>query len=52
MWMTEFADDGVLKLFDCLEIVGMDVSIEVTPKEVQLELISGESRTWSAGFSS
>ena len=33
--MTEFADDGVLQLFDCLEIVGIDVFIEEVPKEVQ-----------------
>ena len=33
MWATEFADDGVLQLFDCLEIVGIDVFIEEIPKE-------------------
>ena len=33
--MTEFADDGVFKLFDCLEIAGIDVFIEEVPEEVQ-----------------
>ena len=33
MWVTDFADDGVLQLFDCLEIVGIDVFIEEGPKE-------------------
>ena len=33
MWVTEFADDGVLELFDCLEIGGIDVFIEEVPKE-------------------
>ena len=36
MWVTEFADDGVLQLFDCLEIVGIDVFVgEVQKEEVQ-----------------
>ena len=33
MWVTEFADYGVLQLFNCLEIVGMDVFIEEALKE-------------------
>ena len=33
--MTEFADDGVFKLFDCLEIAGIDVFIGEVPEEVQ-----------------
>ena len=37
MWVTQFADDDVLWLFDCLEIVGIDVSIE----EVQKEEVQG-----------
>ena len=51
MWVTESADDGVLQLFDCLEIVGIDVFIEEVKKKKCKELISGESRTHSAGFS-
>ena len=33
LWMIEFADDGVPRLFDCLELVGIDVFIEEVPKE-------------------
>ena len=33
MWVTEFADDGVLQLFDCLEITGIDVFFEKVQKE-------------------
>ena len=33
MWVTEFADDGVLNLFDYIEIVGIDVFFEENPKE-------------------
>ena len=33
MWVTEFADDGITQLFDCLEIVGIDVFIEKVQKE-------------------
>ena len=35
MWATEFSDDGVLQLFDFLNIAGMDVFIEEVPKEMQ-----------------
>ena len=48
----EFADDGVLQLFDSLEIVGIDVSLRKFQNKKCKELISGESRTHSAGFSS
>ena len=37
LWMrvTEFSDDGVLQLFDCLEIVGIDdFTEEVSEEEV------------------
>ena len=51
MWVTEFADDSVLQLFDCLQIVGIDVFVKEVKKEKCKELISGESRTHSAGFS-
>ena len=51
MWMTEFADDGVF-ISDCLEIVGINVFIEEVQKEERKKLISGESGTHSAGFSS
>ena len=36
MWATELADDGVLQLFDCLEIVGLDVFIDEVLKEVRV----------------
>ena len=36
MWVTEFSDDGVLQLFDCREIVGIDdFTEEVSEEEVQ-----------------
>ena len=37
MWVTEFADDGIIQLFDCVEIVGIAVFIE----EVQKEEVQG-----------
>ena len=49
---TEFGDDGVLQLFDCFENVGIDVFIEEVKKKKCKELISGDSGTHSAGFSS
>ena len=33
MWVTEIADDGVVQLFDCVAIVGIDVFIQEVPKE-------------------
>ena len=39
MWVTELADDGVIQLFDCLEIVCIDVFIEEVLKEVQENVI-------------
>ena len=50
MWVTEFSDDGVLQLFDSLEIVGIDDFIEEVSKEVQGTDI-GESGSRSASFS-
>ena len=52
MWVTEFAGDGVLQLFDCLEIVGIDVFIEEVPNEEAQGTNIGEGGTHSAGFSS
>ena len=33
MWVTEFADDCILQLFDYVKIVGIDVFIEEVQKE-------------------
>ena len=48
MWATEFADDGVFQLFDCLEIVGIDVFIEKVQKEEVQRTDSGERGTHSS----
>ena len=51
MWPTELADDGVLQLFDCLEIVGLDVFIdEVLKEEVQVADIGLERNALSRLF--
>ena len=50
MWLTEFADDGVLQLFDCLEIFGIVAFIEEVQKKKCKELIADESEAHSAGF--
>ena len=44
MWVAELADDGILQLFDCLGIVGIDGFIEEAPKKCK-ELISSEIGT-------
>ena len=50
MWAIDLADDGVLQLFDCLDIVVMDVFIEEVPKEGQGTDIGGEQNAVSRIF--
>ena len=42
MSVTEFAGDGVLQLFDCLEFVGIESSLRKFTKKKCKELIPGE----------